>query len=91
MIQHFPHVFLRPVMRIFVAPLETPAACHVGMVGATLKLFCEDFAEYRTRLSLPYDLRNIHLLAKTGQSTLNAKAALSRAMPMWYLPSARVI
>ena len=45
------------VTPIFVQPVEIPAPCHVRLRGPTLKL-CESFAVCRTRLSLPYVLRN---------------------------------
>jgi hypothetical protein len=58
--------FPRPVTRIFVPPLETPAACHVRLAATTLKPY-ENFVEYRIRLSLPYILRSTPLLAQQAK------------------------
>src|ERR1700739_1588158 len=69
-LQHARYVFAmgfpRPVTRIFVLPLETPAPCRVRLAATTLKP-CENFAEYRIRLFLPYLLRSAPLLGATGQ------------------------
>ena len=56
----------RPVTRIFVPPLETPAPCRVRLAATTLRP-CENFAEYRIRLFLPYILRSTPLLGATGE------------------------
>jgi RNA polymerase sigma-70 factor, ECF subfamily len=58
--------FPRPVTRIFVPPLEIPAACRVRLAVTNLQL-CENFAEHRIRLFLPYILRSTALLGTTRE------------------------
>jgi hypothetical protein len=82
------HVGVSAVTRIFALPRETPATCHGGIVGAPLKL-CKNFGEYRTRLSLPYFLRNIPSLRTNGESTFTA-TALRGTMPIRTCSFARV-
>lgn len=58
--------FPRPVTRIVVPPLETPAPCRVRLAATALKP-CENFQEDRIRLFLPYILRSTPLLGATGE------------------------
>ena len=61
-----------PVTQIFVSPVEMPALCHVRLGGTTLKP-CESLAVSRTRLSLPYVLRNTHWCRQHDKGTPDAK------------------
>src|ERR1700693_248605 len=58
--------FPRPVTRIVVPPLETPVPCRVHLAATTLKP-CENLAEYRIRLFLPYILRSTALPGTTRE------------------------
>jgi hypothetical protein len=69
-----------PFTRIFEPPMETPAACHVRVGAATLKP-CENVAEYRIRLFLPYILRSTPLLGATREK--------ARRMPKRFTKSGR--
>jgi hypothetical protein len=78
--------FPRPVTRIFVPPLETPAACHVHLAATTLKT-CETLAEYRIRRFLPYILLNTPQLANWRKARrmpkrLHTRSGRRRAGPV---------
>ena len=73
--------FPRPVTRTFLPPLETPAACRVRLAATSLKP-CENFAEYRIRLFLPYILRSTPLLGANGERARRMPKRLYEKLPL---------
>ena len=71
----------RPVTRIVVPPLETPAPCRVRLAATTSKP-CENVAEYRIRSVLPYILRSTPLLGATGEKHAACQSGSYQKWPM---------
>ena len=71
----------RRVTRTFVPPLETPAACR-GRSAITTLQPCENFAEYRIRLLLPYILRGTPLRGATVKKHARCQSGSYEKQPM---------
>jgi hypothetical protein len=67
----------RPVTRIVVSLLETPAPCRVRLAATTSKP-CENVGEYRIRLPLPYILRSTPLPGARREKHAGCQFVLTR-------------